>query len=93
MSTNNKCKKTIGKVDKAAVEASRELSAKKAPIKMLEEQNRDYESIMMDLLFTLKIVFRWGLSPLNPHHGSAPDIPRRYVAPYPSPQVVPTFHT
>ena len=50
MSTNNKCKKTIGKVDKAAVEASRELSAKKAPIKMLEEQNRDYESIMMDLL-------------------------------------------
>jgi phage-related minor tail protein len=46
MSTNNKCKKTIGKVDKAAVEASRELSAKRAPIKMLEEQNRDYESII-----------------------------------------------
>ena len=25
-------------------------------------------------LFTLKIVFRWGLSPLNPHQGSAPDL-------------------
>ena len=44
ISTNNKHKKTIGKVDKAAVDASRELSAKKACIIMLEEQNRDYES-------------------------------------------------
>ena len=25
-------------------------------------------------LFTLKIVFLWGLSPLNPHHGSAPGL-------------------
>jgi hypothetical protein len=25
-------------------------------------------------LFTLKIVFRWGLSPLNPHQGSVPDL-------------------
>ena len=25
-------------------------------------------------LFTLKIIFRWGLSPLNPHQGSAPDL-------------------
>jgi len=49
ISTTNKRKKTIGKVDKAAVEASRELSAQKARIIMLEEQNRDYESTI-DLL-------------------------------------------
>jgi hypothetical protein len=34
-------------------------------------------------LFTLKIVFRWVLSPLNPHQGSAPDLLEALSGPIP----------
>ena len=44
-------------------------------------------------LFTLKIVFRWGVSPLKPPPGLCPGPPGGLQRPpYPSPQVVPTFH-
>ena len=34
-------------------------------------------------LFTLKIVFRWGHSPLNPHQGSAPGLLEALSGPRP----------
>ena len=44
-------------------------------------------------LFTLKIVFRWGASPSEPHTRALPwTCWGSYAAPDPSPQVVPTFH-
>ena len=45
-------------------------------------------------LFTLKIVFRWGVfTPLNPQPGLCPGPAGGLMRPPdPSPQVVPTFH-